>query len=59
MSQVTLSKQINTMKINIRIFGINPRLTKLIIFCNTNEGLPPPSDFQNEPPYDAHFGTNG
>ena len=31
-------------------------------FCNTtNEGgwLPPPSDFQNEPPYDAYFGTSG
>ncbi len=30
--------------------------------CNTtNEGVvvTTPSDFQNEPPYDAHFGTNG
>ncbi len=34
-------------------------------FCyTTNEGgrvvtTPLPSDFQNQPPYDAYFGTNG
>ncbi len=39
--------------------NINPRLTEPIFFNTTNEGvLPHPSDFQNEPLYDAHFGTN-
>ncbi len=41
---------------------INPRLTEPIFVTQLTKGgggVPLPSDFQNEPPYDAHFSTNG
>ena len=39
---------------------INPRLTEPIFVTQLTKGLiTSPSDFKNESPYDAYFGTNG
>ncbi len=49
------------LNISGRVWHFNPRLTDTL--CNTtNEGgggYHHPWDFQNEPPYDAYFGTSG
>ena len=42
--------------------AFNPRLTEPIFVTQLTKGggvVATPSDFQNEPPYDAYFGTNG
>ena len=55
--------------LNVRILKLsfspklNPRQTEPLFATQLTKGggvwLPPPSDFQNEPPYDAYFGTTG
>ncbi len=45
----------------VKCKSINPRLTEPIFVTQLTKGggVTTPSDFQNEPPYDAYFGTNG